>query len=127
LNSFLLPDLFEPLANEPDFDPYTSSLGAAEVPRTLSAAEAQQPDRGPEPRQFEDPAEIDYQAQIDELSAQLANLQASAGLNDCSLAGERLPRAGQRFVAGGVKGVAVALPGGAEVLRSINVGYAIDR
>jgi hypothetical protein len=48
----------------------------------LSAAEAQQPDRGPERRQFEDPAEIDYQAQIDELSAQLANLQASAGQND---------------------------------------------
>lgn len=86
LNSFLLSDLFEPLAHEPDFDPYTSSLGAAEVPRTLGGPEAHQPDRTPDPRQPDraaerrqprDPEEIDHQAQIDALSAQLASLQAS--------------------------------------------------
>jgi KAP family P-loop domain len=86
LNSFLLSDLIKPLADEPDFDTYTSSLDAAEVPRTLRAPEPQQPNAEEQIRlrsgqlastqaQLRPSAPPSYQEQIDALSAQLAALQ----------------------------------------------------
>jgi hypothetical protein len=87
LNTFLLSDLIKPLADEPDFDTYTSSLDAAEVPRTLRAPELSQSPADEEVRALMEqiatlqarvrpatPATADEQVRA--LEDQLASLQA---------------------------------------------------